>query len=465
MYERYSEGSMAIGIKKEVRDLTAGNISLGLLWFAVPMILGNLLQQLYNIADTLIVGQFLGANALAAVGSAYALMIFLTSVLLGLCMGSGVVFSLQYGSGNKEAMKRSAFVALVLIGAVTLLLNIIAFVWIDPIMRLLQVPEDVYPLMREYLWIIFWGIGFTFIYNYYACLLRAIGNSVVPLWFLAVAVVLNIVLDLLFILLFGWGVRGAAWATVVAQAVSGVGLCLYAIKKFPEFRIRRQDMRMKWATVKEIAVYSSLTCVQQSVMNFGILMVQGLINSFGIAVMAAFAAAVKIDSFAYMPVQDFGNAFSTFIAQNFGAGKTKRIQEGIRVAVISTMLFCLFISLLVFIFARPLMLIFVPATESEIIAIGVQYLRVEGAFYCGIGCLFLLYGFYRGIRKPGMSVVLTVISLGTRVVLAYVLSAIPAIGVVGIWWAVPVGWFLADIVGMWYYRKCFHLKFRDVSLE
>ncbi len=456
---------MAIGIKKEVRDLTAGNISLGLLWFAVPMILGNLLQQLYNIADTLIVGQFLGANALAAVGSAYALMIFLTSVLLGLCMGSGVVFSLQYGSGNKEAMKRSAFVALVLIGAVTLLLNIIAFVWIDPIMRLLQVPEDVYPLMREYLWIIFWGIGFTFIYNYYACLLRAIGNSVVPLWFLAVAVVLNIVLDLLFILLFGWGVRGAAWATVVAQAVSGVGLCLYAIKKFPEFRIRRQDMRMKWATVKEIAVYSSLTCVQQSVMNFGILMVQGLINSFGIAVMAAFAAAVKIDSFAYMPVQDFGNAFSTFIAQNFGAGKTKRIQEGIRVAVISTMLFCLFISLLVFIFARPLMLIFVPATESEIIAIGVQYLRVEGAFYCGIGCLFLLYGFYRGIRKPGMSVVLTVISLGTRVVLAYVLSAIPAIGVVGIWWAVPVGWFLADIVGMWYYRKCFHLKFRDVSLE
>lgn len=362
---------MAIGIKKEVRDLTAGNISLGLLWFAVPMILGNLLQQLYNIADTLIVGQFLGANALAAVGSAYALMIFLTSVLLGLCMGSGVVFSLQYGSGNKEAMKRSAFVALVLIGAVTLLLTIIAFVWIDPIMRLLQVPEDVYPLMREYLWIIFWGIGFTFIYNYYACLLRAIGNSVVPLWFLAVAVVLNIVLDLLFILLFGWGVRGAAWATVVAQAVSGVGLCLYTIKKFPEFRIRHQDMRMKWATVKEIAVYSSLTCVQQSVMNFGILMVQGLINSFGIAVMAAFAAAVKIDSFAYMPVQDFGNAFSTFIAQNFGAGKTKRIREGIRVAVISTMLFCLFISLLVFIFARPLMLIFVPATESEIIAIGV----------------------------------------------------------------------------------------------
>lgn len=440
------------GRRKDL-SLTTGNISLGMLWFAVPMILGNLLQQFYNIADTLIVGQFLGANALAAVGSAYSLMIFLTSVLLGLCMGSGAIFSLQYGAGDRTALKRSAFVSLVLIGLVTLVLNVAAFVWIDPILRLLQVPGDVYPLIRDYLWVIFWGIGFTFIYNYYASLLRAIGNSVVPLWFLAVAVVLNIVLDLVFILWCGWGVRGAAWATVIAQAVSGIGLCLYTIGKFPEFRIRREDMQMKWGTVKEIAVYSSLTCAQQSVMNFGILMVQGLINSFGVAVMAAFAAAVKIDSFAYMPVQDFGNAFSTFIAQNFGAGQVKRIREGIRVAVISTTVFCIFISILVFGFARPLMLVFVPAHETEIISIGVQYLRIEGAFYCGIGCLFLLYGFYRGIRKPGMSVVLTVISLGTRVALAYALSAIPAIGVLGIWWAIPIGWFLADAIGLLYYRK------------
>ena len=221
------------GIKKD-RGLTTGNITLGLLWFAVPMILGNLLQQFYNIADTLIVGQFLGANALAAVGSAYSLMIFLTSVLLGLCMGSGAIFSLQYGAGDREALKRSIFVSLVLIGLVTLVLNVAVFVWIDPILRLLQVPEDVYPLMRDYLWVIFWGLGFTFIYNYYASLLRAIGNSVVPLWFLGVAVVLNIALDLIFILWCDWGVKGAAWATVIAQAVSGVGLCVYTIRKFPE---------------------------------------------------------------------------------------------------------------------------------------------------------------------------------------------------------------------------------------
>ena len=403
--------------RNKTHSLVTGNITWGMLWFAVPMILGNLLQQFYNIADTLIVGRFLGAKALAAVGSAYTLMIFLTSVLLGLCMGSGVVFSLQYGARDHEALKRSIFVSLVLIGVITLLLNIAVFVWIDPILRLLQVPAEVYILMRDYLWIIFWGIGFTFLYNYYASLLRAVGNSVLPLVFLAVAVVLNIVLDLVFILSFGWGVRGAALATV-----------------------------------KEIATYSSLTCAQQSVMNFGILMVQGLINSFGTAVMAGFAAAVKIDSFAYMPVQDFGNAFSTFIAQNFGAGKHERIRKGIRVAVRVTLIFCLIISVLVFVLARPLMLIFIPAHETEIISIGVEYLRIEGAFYCGIGWLFLLYGFYRAVRKPGMSVVLTVISLGVRVALAYTLAAIPGIGVWGIWWSIPIGWFLADIFGWCYYR-------------
>ena len=441
--------------KRRKRSLVTGNIPLGMLWFAVPMIVGNLLQQFYNIADTLIVGQFLGADALAAVGSAYTLMIFLTSVLLGLCMGSGAVFSLQYGAGEKEMLKRSIYASGVLIGFVTLVLNIFVFRWIDPILRLLQVPAEVYPLMRDYLWVVFWGIGFTFLYNFYACLLRAIGNSLQPLWFLAVAVVLNIALDLIFILLFGWGVEGAAWATVIAQAVSGVGLCIYTLYRYPDLRICRKNTKLQWTTVKEIATYSSLTCAQQSVMNFGILMVQGLVNSFGTAVMAAFAAAVKIDSFAYMPVQDFGNAFSTFIAQNFGGGQRERIRKGSRVAFLATTFFCALISLLVFVFARPLMLIFVPAYETEIISIGVEYLRIEGVFYCGIGYLFLFYGFYRAVRRPGMSVVLTVISLGTRVALAYALSVIPSVGVLGIWWSIPIGWFLADIIGWWYYRKSY----------
>ena len=435
------------------KNLTQGPITKTLVFFALPMIGGNMLQQLYNIADTLIVGRFIGSGALAAVGSSYTLMTFLTSILLGLCMGSGAVFSIRYGEGDMEKLHESLGASFVLILAVAAVLNLAVFLLIDPIMYLLQVPEEIYAMMREYLWVIFWGILATFLYNYFACLLRAVGNSVAPLIFLAVSSVMNIVLDLWFVLGFHWGVAGAAFATVLSQYVSGIGLAVYTYWKTPEFRIRLKYLRPRLAMLREIAQFSFLTSVQQSVMNLGILMVQGLVNSFGTVIMAAFAAAVKIDSFAYMPAQEFGNAFSTFVAQNYGAGKTDRIKEGIKKAVMMSVAFCLVISLLVFIFARPLMMIFVDPSETEILAAGVEYLRIEGAFYCGIGCLFLLYGLYIAIKRPGMSVVLTIFSLGTRVVLAYALSAIDFIGVTGIWWSVPIGWALADFVGFLYYKK------------
>ena len=435
------------------RDLTRGPVTKGMLLFALPMILGNLLQQFYNVADTLIVGQFLGATALAAVGSSYTLMTFLTSILLGMCMGSGAVFSIRFGEGDRARLKNSLSLSFLMIAAFTVVMNLAVFLLIDPMMGLLQVPEEVYPLMRSYLWVIFWGIGGTFLYNYFACLLRAIGNSATPLLFLGVSAVLNIVLDLVFVVVVPWGVAGAAFATSLSQWVSGLGLLVFTLVKMPQLRPSRQDVRWEKDRVLEIARFSLLTCVQQSVMNFGILMVQGLVNSFGTVVMAAFAAAVKIDSFAYMPVQDFGNAFSTFIAQNYGAKRMDRVGRGIKSAAVSSVVFALLISVLVFAFAKPLLLLFVKPEETEILAVGVQYLRIEGAFYFGIGILFLLYGLYRAIERPGMSLVLTVISLGTRVALAYILSAIPAIGVVGIWWSVPIGWALADVTGVLYYKK------------
>ena len=435
------------------RDLTQGPVTKSMLLFALPMILGNLLQQFYNVADTLIVGQFLGAAALAAVGSSYTLMTFLTSILLGMCMGSGAVFSIRFGEGDRARLKNSLSLSFLMIAAFTVVMNLAVFLLIDPMMGLLQVPEEVYPLMRSYLWVIFWGIGGTFLYNYFACLLRAIGNSATPLLFLGVSAVLNIALDLVFVVVVPWGVAGAAFATSLSQWVSGLGLLAFTLAKMPQLRPSRQDVRWEKDRVLEIARFSLLTCVQQSVMNFGILMVQGLVNSFGTVVMAAFAAAVKIDSFAYMPVQDFGNAFSTFIAQNYGAKRMDRVGRGIKSAAVSSVVFALLISVLVFVFAKPLLLLFVKPEETEILAVGVQYLRIEGAFYFGIGILFLLYGLYRAIERPGMSLVLTVISLGTRVALAYILSAIPAIGVVGIWWSVPIGWALADVTGVLYYKK------------
>ena len=431
------------------RDLTQGPVMRSMLLFAVPMILGNLLQQCYNIADTLIVGQFLGKNALAVVGSSFTLMTFLTSILLGLCMGSGALFSIRFGQRDEAGLREAVCASFVLITSAALLLSGAAFACLDFLRVFLRVPAEVWGFMREYLSVIFCGIAATFLYNYFASLLRALGNSVVPLIFLAVSTVLNIALDLWFVLGLKRGVTGAAEATVIAQYVSGIGIAVYTWFRCPQFRTGPRAI--SWSCVREIASFSILTCVQQSVMNLGILMVQGLVNSFGATVMAAFAAAVKIDAFAYMPVQDFGNAFSTFIAQNYGAQKETRIRAGLKGAVGASMLFCVAVSALVCCFAHPLMAMFVGEGEAEIIQEGIRYLRIEGAFYCGIGCLFLLYGLYRALGKPGMSVILTVISLGTRVALAYILSAIPAIGVIGIWWSVPIGWALADVVGILYY--------------
>ena len=432
-------------------DLTQGPVMKTMLWFAVPMILGNLLQQCYNVADTLIVGRFLGPDALAAVGSSFTLMTFLTSILLGLCMGSGAYFSIKFGQRDENGLKEGMCASFVLIAALTVVLNVLVFLGTDWILVFLQVPADVYGLMREYLVVIFCGLAATFLYNYFACLLRAVGNSVAPLCFLAVSAVLNIVLDLWFVLGLHRGVAGAAEATVISQYVSGVGIAIYTWWKRPDLRVGRAHLRVRLSCIKQISNFSLLTCVQQSVMNLGILMVQGLVNSFGPGVMAAFAAAVKIDAFAYMPVQDFGNAFSTFIAQNYGAKKEERIRAGLKGAVVAALIFCVIISIGVWVLAQPLMMLFVDGSETAIIAEGMRYLHIEGAFYCGIGCLFLLYGLYRALGRPGMSVVLTVISLGTRVALAYLLSAMPLFGVTGIWWSVPIGWLLADAVGLIYY--------------
>lgn len=435
------------------KDLTQGNVTKNMLLFAAPMILGNLLQQFYNIADTLIVGQFLGPDALAAVGSAYTLMTFLTSILIGMCMGSGALFSYYFGKKEEKRMKDSMQLSFLLIGGATILLNVTVMALRRPILRILQVPEALMEMMHTYVWIIFTGIFFVFLYNYFAYLLRAVGNSLVPLYFLGSTAVLNVVLDLVFVTLCRWGIAGAAAATVIAQAVSGLGLMAYTWIREPKLRLSLNSFTPEKGSALEILRFSFSSSIQQSVMNFGILMIQGLVNSFGAQVMAAFAAAVKIDSFAYMPAQEFGNAFSLFISQNHGAGEKGRVREGMRSAVRVSMLFCLFVSVLVFLFAPYLMLLFIKAEDTAIIAIGAGYLRVEGAFYCGIGILFLLYGYYRGINRPEMSLVLTVISLGTRVLLAYVLAPVPRIGVLGIWSAIPIGWVLADVTGILYLRR------------
>lgn len=415
------------------KDLTKGNVFSTMCLFAMPMILGNLLQQGYNIVDTWVVGHYIGSDALAAVGSAFTLMTFLTSILLGLCMGSGVVFSICFGAQDKKRLERGICSAFLLTSVVALVLMFASLILIDGIMLWLNIPVEIVERTRSYLFIVFCGIPAIALYNFFSAYLKALGNSIVPLVFLGVATGINIILDLVLVVVYPLGVAGTAWATIIAQYISGIGIGMYTLIHDHKMRQAFCRFNVKKESLKEIANYSLLTCMQQSVMNLGILMVQGLVNSFGTAIMAAFAASVKIEAFAYMPVQEYGNAFSTFIAQNMGAHQTKRVQQGFRYGVLTSIGYCFAISLVLWFLAKPLILIFIDPQETLIVAQGIRYLHTVGPFYFGIGCLFLLYGLYRAIGKPGVSVVLTIISLGTRVLLSYFLSSISQIGVLGIW--------------------------------
>lgn len=434
-------------------NLTNGPIFKKLIRFSLPMIAGNLLQQVYNLADTLIVGRCISADALASVGSAYTLMIFITSVIIGLCMGSGAFFSEDYGSGNEKKLREDIYHSFWFIFIVSVAIYFIIYPGMDIIQRLLQTPEVLMGMTREYVSVVFAGIIFVFLYNFFSYLLRAMGNSIVPLIFLAVSSVVNIVLDIWFIVGFDMGVEGAALATVIAQALSGIGIMIYSFIKLPVLHFGKDRIKWNRRRMKEIIVNDVATGLQQSVMNFGILMIQGLVNSFGANVMASFAAAVKIDTIAYMPAQEFGNAYSLFVSQNYGAKRHDRIKKGTNISFISSVVFCAVISVLIFVFAENLMQLFVAPFETKIIYEGVRYLRIEGAMYVGIGVLFLWYGYFRGINKPHISLILTVISLGTRVVLSYTFAPATVLGVTVIWISIPIGWILADLSGYIYYRR------------
>lgn len=442
---------------KEI-SLTEGSIFKKLIMFSIPMIAGNLLQQVYNLVDTLIVGKCLGADALASVGSAYTLMIFITSIIIGLCMGSGAFFSADYGADNQKKLKEDIWLSFWFILFVSVLICILIYPGMGLILRILQTPQELIELTSEYVTVVFAGIIFVFLYNFFAYLLRAMGNSLTPLAFLAISSVINILLDIWFIVGLGIGVGGAALATVIAQAFAGIGLAIYSLIKLPVLRHNDEKIRWNGCRLKEIIINDVVTGIQQSVMNFGILMIQGLVNSFGAAVMASFAAAVKIDTLAYMPAQEFGNAYSLFVSQNYGANKNERIRKGTHISFVTSALFCVAISVLIFVFADNLMGMFIDSAETQIIAEGVRYLRIEGAMYMGIGILFLWYGYFRGINKPQISLILTVISLGTRVVLSYALAPNTMLGVLAIWLSIPIGWFLADAAGFVFYRKRINIK-------
>ncbi|WP_032122426.1 MATE family efflux transporter [Clostridium amazonitimonense] len=433
-------------------DMTKGKPMNIIIRFAIPMFIGNLFQQFYNIVDTIIVGRFVGKEALAAVGSSFAIMTFVTSILIGLSMGASALFSQLFGAKRYEELKKAISTSFIFIFIVSITLTVITSLFMDQIIQLFQMPTETRIYAANYLRFIFAGLIFSGVYNGFSFLLRAVGDSKSPLYFLILSAIINIILDLFFVVILNMEVTGVALATFIAQGVSAISCAIYTIKRMNFLKFKREDIMFDRHMFSTVANYSILTAVQQSSSSFGMMMVQGLVNTFGATVMAAFAAASKIDSFANIPMQDFGNAFSTYVAQNKGADNTKRIREGMRGVSKIIIAFSLGISILVFVFAPQLVLIFVKKEALDVIEVSVYYLRIVCVTYILLGFLQMFYGFYRGLGEVKVSIMLTFVSQVTRVVLAYGLALTP-LGFTGICLAIPIGWFLSDALGVTMYKR------------
>lgn len=434
-----------------IRDFTQGSIVKSLLKFSIPLFIGNLLQQLYNVVDSIIVGKFISSSALASVGASFALMVLINSIIFGLCIGSSTLFSIEYGKKNLNALKNAIYISFVFILSFTILLNLLLYFNIDRLIDFMNIPKNIIFDTKSYLVIVLLGVVASFIYNFISAILRSIGNSKVPVIFILISTIINIILDLYFIVILKMGVKGAAYATVISQYVSALGIFIYYHITQKTLRLNKHDMYFKMEVFKSICNFSIITSLQLSVMNFGILIVQSIVNKFGVATIAAFTSSVKIEALAYMPAQDFSNALSTFIAQNFGAQNKERIKKAFISSIKITTIFCIFISILVFIFSKELLEIFINKENVEILNIGSSYLRVVSPFYFAIGLLFLLYAYFRAIGKTQISLYLTIVSLGTRVVLALILSKIIAFN--GISYSIILGWIIADLIGFYLVKK------------
>jgi len=432
-------------------DMTKGNPSRIILKFFIPLFIGNLLQQLYSIIDAIVIGKFVGTDAFAAVGSSGAVTVFITSILLGLAMGASAIFSQLYGGRQYDELKKTISTALIFLFCVSVLVTIVTSVFLPQIVSLYRMPKETTAYAIDYLKYVFSGFVFVGMYNAFCFLLRAFGDSKTPLYFLIASCISNLILDLLFVVVFHMGTAGAAIATLLTQAFAAIGCGIYTIKRIQFLHFERKDFVFSTSAFNKIAVFSVLTALQQSISSFGMMLIQGLVNTFGPTVMAAFAACSKIDSIANAPLQDLGNSFSTYTAQNEGAGETKRIRKGFRATSRIIITLSAVISIVAFIFAPNLITLFVSKDATEIIAIGVGYLRIVSVFYVLLGFIVMFYGFFRGLGAIKISILMTIVSQGLRVLLAY--SFAPVKGFSGVCWAIVVGWFLSDLLGFYMYKK------------
>lgn len=452
------------------KDMTIGNPSKILFYFALPMVAGNILQQLYNIIDSMIVGNFVGAEALAAVGASYPITFVLITVANGCGIGCGVVISQYFGAKLIDKVKTSIFTSIIFIALFSFVIMICGIMFSGEILRLMNTPDDIFTDSNMYMKIYFMGVVFLFLYNIINSSFNALGNSKTPLKFLLFSSFLNIILDLLFVFKFNMGVAGAAYATLISQGLSALLSLLFLLKTLKTMNCGKNDannindidntnnigdIKVKifdLAILKNIFKIALPSILQQSIVSIGNLFVQALVNSYGAVVIAGYAAATKIDSITILPMSNMSNAVSTFTGQNMGAHKTDRVGKGYKAALMMIGIFCAFAALVLFLFGHKLVGLFVDsASNPGVIAIGTQYMRIVSVFYFFMGLMVITNGILRGSGDMKVFLASTVTNLSTRVIFAYGLAFL--IGQSAIWWAVPFGWIFASTMSVIRYRS------------
>lgn len=434
------------------KDMTSGNPFNNIFCFAMPMVLGNIFQQFYNIIDSVVVGNFVSSKALAAVGASYPITFVFIAVATGASVGCSVVISQMFGAKCIGHMKTAIYTSFISIAVFSFTLMIIGLLSSSLILKLLQTPHEIFEDANTYLEIYFMGVMFLFLYNISTATCNALGDSKTPLGFLMFSSILNVLLDLLFVIKFKMGVSGVAFATLIAQGVAACLSITYVLKKVRTINTGEKYKLFDFSILKNMCKIAIPSAIQQSIVSIGNLFVQALVNGYGWETIAGYTAAIKIDSITIMPMVNLSSAVSTFTAQNVGAKKNERINSGYKSTLYMIVIFCICTGFILYIFGSNFIRMFVDSSSNEqVINTGVEYLRVVSMFYFFMGLMVITNGVLRGAGDVKVFMVSSLTNLGTRVVFAYTLAFI--IGQSAIWWAIPLGWIFASTISIIRYRS------------
>ncbi|MDR4989401.1 MAG: MATE family efflux transporter [Bacteroidales bacterium] len=432
-----------------MRDLSQGPVARQILIFAMPMLLGNVFQQMYNIVDTIIIGRYIGTEALAAAGASFPVIFVLVSLVIGITTGTTIIISQFYGAKNYEGVRRAIDTAFVFLFFASMMLTVLGLVFIEDVWRLIGLPANLIPDATLYFSVYAGGLVLMFGYNAVSAVLRGLGDSKTPLYFLIISTILNIGFDLLFVLVFGWGIGGVAFATVLAQGIAFGMSVIYLNRTHKLIRVAVKGLVFDWDIFRKSLRIGIPTGMQHTFVSLGMLALISIVNRFGTDTIAAYTIAWRIDSFAAMPAMNFGLALTTFVGQNLGANRPDRVQQGLRATLIMTTAVSLTVTLVAWVFGRHLMGIF--TANDEVIDIGYNYLVIVSSFYVIFAAMFVTQSVMRGAGDTLVPMFITLIALWLlRIPASHLLSL--RYGETGIWWGIPIAWLFGFIAAYIYYR-------------